>query len=804
MLLSFNWLKEFVDIKSSHLELEGILTMLGLEVDAINDLSGKYAGFVVAEVVKKEKHPDADKLSVCEVYDGSENLQVVCGAPNVESGQKVVFGKKGAVVPNGGFKLEKRKIRGVESNGMICSQIELEMGEDAAGIWVLPEDATVGMSFADYYGLNDVIFEISITPNKADCLSHLGVARELAAYYGSSVTMPKVEMYENDDDVKSEISVEIVDAELCNRYTGAVIKNCTIGPSPEWMQKRLLNLGFRPINIAVDVTNYVLIEMGQPLHAFDLAKILGNKIIVRAAQEGEKFTTLDEKERTLDAQMLMICDSKRPVAIGGVMGGMNSEISITTIDILLESAFFNTSSVRKTSKKLALQSESSYRFERGVDIENVPVALMRAAALIAEHSGGKLVKGYVDTYPKKHIPLEISLNFGKARRLIGIDISDDKICEILNKLNFVTITRNDNSATFRVPAYRVDVSYDVDLIEDIARLHNYDNIEPNYNSMIDFEHESIATHLTVPPLRNRIRKYMVSNGFNEIVTQNQIDPKSAEIFSDSPIILANPLGEELSRMRTSLLPSVLKVISNNIRKGTKDLKIFEIGKTFRYGDDSDSFLENIIENEELIIAISGSPAPIQWTQQRNSSDFYDIKGIIQDLMAAMKIQKYKFEEAGSTTGFTAMSLNVKVGNRVIGTFGQIDPKFAQMYDLEQQVFAGILNLRLIYGTENTKYQYLKVSPYPGISRDLAFIFDSSVKSADIMNSINKNGGVFLVGLDVFDQFIDKKLGDNKKSLAFTLNFASMTRTLTDDDVERDIMKVCEVIESEFSGILRRS
>ncbi len=804
MLLSLNWLKEIVNIESSSAELEGILTMLGLEVESVNKLSSKYDKFIVAEITQAEKHPAADKLTICQVNTGNEQLQVICGAPNVGVGQKVVFGTIGAVVPNGAFIIEKRKIRGVESNGMICSPAELELGEDSSGIWTLPENAPTGASFADYYGLNDTIFEIGITPNRPDCLSHLGVARELAAYYSTKVNMPRVEMYDSSDATLTKVKVTILAPEKCYRYTGAVIKNCKIGPSPEWMQKRLLNIGMRPINIAVDVTNYVLLEMGQPLHAFDMAHIKDREIIVRTASDGEKFTTLDEKERTLDSEMLMICDTERPIAIGGIMGGLNSEISNATTEILLESAFFSPASVRKTSKKLALQSQSSYRFERGVDIENVPVALMRAASLIAEYAGGELIPGFVDAYPRKHAPILVTLDFDKTRKLIGINISDDEICHILNRLNFATEERDDSQAVFKVPSYRVDVSYDVDLIEDIARLYNYDNIAPNYKSIIDFEHQSTTPKLSVPPLRNKIRRFLVSNGFNEIITQNQVDPKSAEFFSENSVVLANPLGEELSRMRTSLIPSVMKVISNNIRKGTRAFRIFEIGKVFAYENSDNNFIEEISEKEHLAITLSGSPKPLQWAEQRDTVDFYDIKGIVEDFMSAVKIPNYSFTDFTSEPAFSPISLNIVVGKQQIGTFGKIDDKYLKNFDIEQVVFLAIINLETLYGKENTKYKYNKVTPYPGINRDLAFICDMTVKSTDVIDVISRNGGKFLVATDVFDQFIDKKLGDNKKSLAFALSFASMERTLTDDDIEPDISNICEAVENKFSGILRKS
>ena len=467
MYASLNWLKELVDFSMSTEELDQTLTMLGIEVEGIVDYRKKFENFYTAKVLTKEKHPDADKLSLCTVDCAGETYNVVCGAPNVEAGQNIAFGKLGAVVPSAGFKLVKRKIRGIESEGMICSQVELETGEDKSGIWVLPDDAPNGIPLVEYLNLDDIVFDISLTPDRADCLSHIGIARDLAAYLGTEVKMPKFELKEDGPDIEDSLSIEIKNTEKCPRYAARIVRGAKIHESEEWLKNRLIKLGLRPINAVVDATNFVLMEMGQPLHAFDLDTVEGNKIVVQTAEEGEKFTTLDSLERKLDSNMLMICDAKKPVAIGGVMGGENSEISNSTTNILIESAYFNPSSIRKTSKKLAIQSEASYRFERGVDIDNIINAMDRAAELIARLTGGTVDKGFIDNYPLKHENIKCTLRFNQARRLIGVDIPNEDMCNMLNQLKFKTINKDEDSVTVEIPSWRVDCQYEVDLIEEI-------------------------------------------------------------------------------------------------------------------------------------------------------------------------------------------------------------------------------------------------------------------------------------------------------------------------------------------------
>jgi phenylalanyl-tRNA synthetase beta chain len=802
MLVSLKKIREFVDFEMSIEELDNTLTMLGLEVESIVDYNKKYTGFYVAEVTECEKHPNADKLSVCQVNFGGDTVQVVCGAPNVRKGQKVVFGTIGAVVPNGGFKLEKRKIRDVVSFGMICSQVELDLGEESSGIWVLPEDAPVGMEFAKYYGLDDVVLEIGITPNKADCLSHLGIAREIAAKLNKKFRYPEIKVISNNENSENYASITIEDASICPRYSARIIKNVKIQPSPNWLRNALTKLGIRPINAAVDVTNYVLYEMGQPLHAFDYNKIEGNKIIVRKAKKEEAFVTLDGKTRILDDYMIVIADEKKPIALGGVMGGENSEITDDTTDILLESAYFNPSLIRKTSKILGLSSDSSYRFERGVDIENVIPALNRAAVLIAELCGGEIVGSEIDVYPEPVKLKEIALRFERARKIIGCDISNDFMLQVFENLGFEKIEQTSEYVKYRIPHRRNDIFEEIDLIEEVARFYNYDNIEPNYVSSITFSESIVDDNLQISPLKNKIRHFIVSNGFTEILTQNMVDTRSAEIFTSNPVKIANPLGEELSIMRPSIVPSILKTINLNIRYGNTNLKIFEIGKIFKHTDDNKALLPGYEEREILAISLIGKTFPKQWSEKERPFDFYDLKGFVEDFADFLRLP-ISFSKIDSDGIYSPNSLKIELDNYTIGYCGYVNRGILKNYDIEEDVLLAEIDFSQITHYKTVENKYEPVSPFPTVDRDLAFIVDESTEAKSLLDEIRSNGGKLLSNVLIFDVYAGKNIPEGKKSLAFSLIFSSSERTLTDEEVDSTINQIIKAVESKFNAQLRK-
>jgi len=795
MKISYNWLKEFVNLDVRPEEIDRVLTDLGIEVEKIYDNKAKFDKFYVGKVEKSEEVEGSDHLHYCEVTIGTEEIhKVICGAPNVAVGQKVVLGTAGAVVPALGFTLEKRKIRGVESNGMICSKFELGIEEDHSGIWVLPEDAQLGMPLGDYLQENDIIFEISITPNRGDCLSHLGIARELAA---------EILIDEDSEKIEDQIKITIQDNEKNPRYIARLIKNVKIDESPDWLKKRLNEVGLRPINNVVDVTNLVLMEVNQPLHAFDYDKIAGKEIIIRTANEGEKFTTLDSKVRTLDSEMLMICDAENPIAVAGVMGGENSEITDSTKNVLLESAFFAPKSVRRTAKKLGIQSEASYRFERGVDIDNVVYAANRAAQLIAELGGGTVVSGIIDEYPNKISKQKILVKIDTINKVIGHSFSIEEAGDLLKRLYFEVEIQKDTLEVIP-PSFRNDIETEIDVIEEVAILFGYDNIVPEFVSQIDSNSAPIPAKLASPKLRNRVKNFFINKGFNEILTQNMIEPSMANKFAESLVQIANPLGEELSILRPNMIPSVLKTVANNTRVGNNSLRLFEIGKVFNTVNHNDTFVEGIYESEVLIITFYGNANSKQWAVSNREFDFYDLKGTVQEFIEFLKIDKFKFVKSEENIpGFSPNKLQLKINKQVFGYFGEVTKELTKMYDIDKSLFIAIIDFEKLKQLIIAEPKYNKISQFPPALRDVAFVMDETVQAGEILSELKNLGGNFLTELNLFDLYQGKQLGEGKKSLAFNLKFSSDTKTLTDEEIEPIINKMIERIENKFNAQVRK-
>jgi phenylalanyl-tRNA synthetase beta chain len=803
MKLSYNWLQEYIDLDVPLKDLVDVLTYIGLEVEEVIDNKAKYDGFYTAHVLKIVPHPDADKLRLCTVQSANGEQTVVCGAPNVAEGQNVVLGTEGAVVPSAGFALSKRKIRGIESNGMICSQSELELGEDSDGIWVLPEGVESGRPIADYLGLNDVSLEIAITPNKGDCLSHYGIARDLGAYYRKEVRKPDVKFEEGGDDVANSITIEIENADACPRYAARVVRGVKISESPDWLKQRLTAIGLRPINNVVDVTNFVLMELGQPLHAFDYNLVAGNKIIVKNASDKQAFTTLDEKKRELDSEMLMICDGEKPIAVAGVMGGMNSEINDNTTDVLIESAYFSPNSVRRTAKKLGISSDASYRFERGVDIDAVILAADRCAQLLQQVAGGTIEKGIVDVYPNKKQEKIVKLRYQRVEKIVGLKLTNEAIKEMLMALNFKLLKEDDESIELEIPNYRHDISEEIDLVEEVVRLYNYDKLEPQFFANISFDARPLPANLRLPTLRNKIREYLISNGYNESLTQNQIDPDSAAIFTDSPLVVANPLGRELSIMRPSLLPSMLRVVSRNIRLGTSDLQLFEVGKIFETNDDESNQVKGVKERENLLVVLSGNKYQDNWDVKNRNVNFYDIKGLLQSILEFTKLNNVQIVQ-NNETGFGGNSCHILLDKTKIGTVGEIDRRILKQYDIEQSVVALLLDMTELYKLPEKQSRYNKVSSFPSVSRDLAFTVPEELEAGKVITLIESNGGKYLKSVDIFDVYKGENIAEGKKSVAYSLEFVSNERTLTDQDIDKVITNLVKNIESTFKAELRKN
>ncbi|MGQ9819271.1 MAG: phenylalanine--tRNA ligase subunit beta [Candidatus Kapaibacteriales bacterium] len=803
MKVSLNLLREFVELPEYPEQIQNVLTNLGLEVEEIYYPAKKYQNFIIAKVLECTQILDS-KNFLCKLTDGKATLDVVCGAPNVATGQNVVLALPGAILPKNDLKVETREINGIYSQGVICSEEELGLGNDSSGIWVLEDKAPLGFSFADYFGLNDVVLDVSITPNRSDCLSHLGIARELSAYFKRDLKLPRIE-YEIDPIFKIDdfIEVEILNSEKCPRYTAKVILDVDVIPSPNWLKSRLIVLGMRPINVVVDATNYVMLELGQPLHAFDLDKLEGKKIVVRTAVNGEKFITLDGKERELNDSMLMICDANKSIAIAGVMGGENSEISTSTKNILIESAYFLPSSIRRTSKMLGLMSESSYRFERGVDIENVLRSNERATQLISLLAKGKVANGVVDNYPRKIPQKTISLRFDRAKKIIGFDLHEQRMVKILESLGFEPKEKTNLDITFSVPSYRVDIQGEIDLIEEVARFYGFDNIPEDVSYSLIKSGQNTKESLAVPPLRKTFREYFVSNGFTEFLTPNLFNPKIAKIFDDESkfIELANPLGEELSIMRTSLILSILQAIEWNFRIGRKDLRVFEIGKEFSLTNQKTKFINRILEREVLVFALSGLASPLQWGIQRREVDFYDLKGMVEHFLRNFGIKNYVFQNFNSSI-FAPEAQEIRFNNRSIGHFGLVSEKIMQTFELENPVYVAKIFIEELYSYKELFPKFSKVSPYPIVRRDLAFVVESDFSARDIELAIKESAGKFLKEIIVFDVYRGRNIGENRKSIAFALFFSSMERTLTDEEVDEAIDNVIRNIQIKFSAELR--
>ncbi len=803
MIISLDWLKDYVDIDVPVKELAETLTMLGFEVEEVTPLGAKFDQFFVGKVLERIKHPDADTLSVCTVTVGeAENRTIVCGAPNVDAGQFVAVAIEGAVVPSAGFTIEKRKLRGVVSQGMICSVSELELGEDHDGIWVLDGEPTIGMPLAEYLGANDVAIDLSITPNRADSLSHIGIAREVAARYGKTVKRPELKLQEDAESIDGQFTIELRDTELCPRYAGRIVKDVTIAESPDWLKRRLEAVGLRPRNNIVDITNYVLMECGHPLHAFDLDELKGNNIIVKTAAEGQKFTTLDDKERTLDAQMLMICDAERDVAIAGVMGGQNSEISDTSKNVFIESAWFKPASVRRTSKKLAIQSDASYRFERGADVNNVRYALDRAAQLMAELGGGRILAGVIDEYPQPVEAAEVSVRVKRACEIIGVDVSAQQAREYLAALGFDVITADGDSITVRVPSYRIDIEQEADLIEEIARLHGYETIQEAAVSGLPLESGRVPAQLRPNPMREEVGAWLRSLGFSEISTPNQIDKTAAALSGDSLIELANPLGEELSIMRPSVLPSVLRVVERNLRFDADAVRVYEIGKVFNRDADADEFIGGIREGRELVIALSGTAAD-SWSEKARDVDFFDIKGVVEALIERFAFVKLRVKAAAETAPwFGGDCVQIYQRKNVVGYAGRISSAVAGQFGIEQDVFVCVLDFSALEQLDRRDGVLEGISPFPVVKRDLAFVVDKAVAAGDILAQIERGGAPILQDAHVFDVFEGESLGEGKKSVAFALRFNAIDRTLKDADVNKRIDKIVASVQKQLGGELR--
>lgn len=797
MKISLNWLKEYVDLTGISVdEIVEKVSIAGLEVEEVIDQSELYRNMVVGFVKEAKKHPNADKLSVCIVNDGTTDYNVVCGAPNVATGQKVAFAKVGAIIPSNGMKLEKVKIRGEVSMGMICSEMELGISDNHEGILLLSDDLKEGTPLSDALGMNDVVLDVSITPNRADALSHIGFARDIAAIFKRKFSYPEIRISEVSKKSSDVASVEIEDSENCPRYIGKIVEGVTIKESPEWLKRRLKSIGLRPINNVVDVTNYVLYEVGQPLHAFDLDNLADKKIIVKCAEEGEKFTTLDSKDRILSSKDLMICDARKKVAIAGVMGGENSEVTSSTKNILIESAFFNPSSVRKTAKRLGLSTDASFRFERGTDYNIVVWAARRAAQLINELAGGEILSGEIDAYPNL-IPVrttEVRLN--RIAKVLGYTIQHEDVKSILINLGFVIKSADQEKLVLEIPSYRHDIEREIDIIEEVARIYGYDKIP-------DIDHISVSVEPKIDQasFNDNVRNILTSLGFFEIITNSLLNEEIAEKFGLAIKVL-NPQSSEMSHLRPSLLPGMLQSVSNNLKVSERNLKFFEIGKVFesKTVNEIESF-DDFSENDNLIIALTGHSVQTEWFEKDKLFDMYDLKGMVESFVSKL-LPKVNYNLAESSDNDFNLCLQLSIGGNEIGKGGKVAENLLKMFDINQDVFAFIINLDRLREVKPSEKIFTELLKFPKVYRDVAFILDKTIKSDKVIEIIKQSSSNLLHQIKLFDIFQSDSLGEGKKSLAFQLEFYNKERTLTESEIEKDFRNIIKAVEKELNAQLR--
>ncbi|MDI9309497.1 MAG: phenylalanine--tRNA ligase subunit beta [Limnohabitans sp.] len=806
MKISYNWLKQFIKTDWSSEKTAELLTDLGLEVEGIEkyqSIKGGLEGIVVGHVLTCIQHPNADKLKITTVDLGTgEPVQIVCGASNVAVGQKVpvaTIGTKLYDKEGNSFEIKKGKIRGEESHGMICAEDEIGLGDSHDGIMVLDESLVPGTPAAKVFNIeNDEVFEIGLTPNRADAMSHWGVARDLRAGMiqqdlNVELITPSVSSYKVEKRTL-KIDVKVENTALVPRYCGVTISDVKVGPSPAWLQNRLKAIGLTPKNNIVDVTNYVLHELGQPLHAFDASKIHG-KIIVKNATEGEKFVTLDDVERTLSKDDIMICDEKGPLCIAGVMGGKGSGVKNRTTSIFLESAYFNPVSVRKTAKRHGINSDASFRFERGIDPTITEYALKRAAILIREVAGGEMTSDIFEVHPKKAEDFPVLLNLERVRKVIGQAIPDEEIKNILVSLDIKVNSITKVGLGLTVPAYRVDVTREIDVIEEILRIYGYNNINFTQKLNATTAHSSKTEDYKI---QNIVANLLVANGFNEMMANSLTTPTyvnlSESLYEKNNVLMLNPLSNDLSAMRQSMLFSALEAVSFNINRRNADLKLFEFGKTYQ------KILAGHQEKAHLTLTMTGNRNIESWTNPQKPSDFFLFKGYVQTILERLGIKNPIITVLKSDV--FAEGISLEVGASTIVEFGIIKKSVLKHFDIKQEVFFADFNWAGILKHLSTNVKFVEIPKYQEVRRDLALLLDENIQFAKILELAQKTEKGLLKEVDLFDVYQGKNLPAGKKSYAVSFILQDSTKTLTDSQIDKVMSKLTQTFETELGASLR--
>ena len=820
MNISYNWLKDYLDFDLQPDEVAAALTSIGLEtggVEEVQTIKGGLEGLVIGEVLTCEEHPNSDHLHITTVnVGGAEPLQIVCGAPNVAAGQKVVVAVNGTKLYDGDecFTIKRSKIRGVESNGMICAEDEIGIGTDHAGIIVLPADAVVGTPAKEYYNVkSDYVLEVDITPNRVDPTSHFGVARDLAAYLKqngkpANLKRPSVDAFKIDDEVPA-IEVVVENKEACLRYSGITIKNVTVKESPEWLQNRLKVIGLRPINNVVDITNYILHGVGQPLHSFDADKIKGNKVVVRSATEGAKFVTLDGVERTLTDRDLMICNVEEPMCIAGVFGGLDSGVTEQTKNVFLESATFHPTWIRKTARRFGLNTDASFRYERGLDPNQTVEVMKRAALLIQEVAGGTITGAIQDIYPVPVAPYRVELTYDKVNTLIGKVIPVETVKSILESLEMKIVSETAEGLVIDVPVYRIDVQRDVDVIEDILRIYGYNNVEfsDNVKSNLSYQTPTDRSY----KLQNLISEQLCGCGFNEILNNSLTRSAYYDNLSTYPVshcvMLMNPLSADLNCMRQTLLFGGLESVEHNAKRKNGNIRFFEFGNCYDYNIDHKKEGETLAEFSEdyrLGLWVSGSRVDNNWAHPNEKSSVYELKAYVENILVRLgvNLQKVIFGNLANDIYSAGLSITTSSG-RQLGTMGIVSPKICKELDIETDVYYAELSWTLLMKEiKKSKVTFSEISKFPAVKRDLALLLEKNVQFAEIEKIATESERKLLKDVALFDVYEGKNLPAGKKSYAVSFYLQDEGKTLNDKQIDAIMKKIQTNLEQKLGAQLR--
>jgi len=788
MRFSYRWLREYLHIQKSLDEILDGFTMSGLEVETVLDLGAQSGLIVIGQIREISPHPNADNLSLCQVEAGQGRpLRIVCGATNMKEGDKAAVALEGAVL-SGGMVIKHTRIRGEVSEGMLCAGDELGLSDDHSGILILPEDFPVGEPL-------DAVIDISVTPNRGDCLSIVGLARDLAGYFNSRLALPPVRVNETMDRIENYLKVTVENREGCPRYGARYIRGVRVGPSPSWLVYRLQSAGIRSLNNIVDATNYVMLETGHPIHAFDLDRVANRHIIIRSARKGEEIETLDEEMIPLEPDDLLITDPREPIALAGLMGGLISGISRSTINVVLECAYFDPVTIRKTSRRLGKQTEASFRFERDVDREGIPRVLDRVATLIQQLAGGEIVQGIVDVKNYRTTPNLVSLSVQRTNEVLGEKLGARQIADYLVALGFEITNSNPEKITFSVPSFRTDIVREIDLIEEVARMYGYEKVKPT----LPYLPAAPSPRSPLSCLKERIRGLLTSLGFDEAINYSFTSSRLTTALGlpvDRAIRLTNPISSEQDIMRTSLLPGFLEVISHNLNREELNLRLFEIGKIFRHEESGN------IEETRLIAGMCGE-RPGNWQRRHGALDFYDIKGAAVLLCRDLGLGDATLEPLeGGGYYHPKRTASLVYENREICRFGEIHPLLMEQLELKRRLYLLEMPVEGILSLTRRRAQFHPIPRFPSVTRDLAVILEKSIPARDVEMEIRHAAGTILESLEVFDLYTGDPVPEEKKSLAYSLTFRASDRTLTDAEINDQMESLIRGLKEKFNATLR--